>query len=160
MHPSAVAFYAAREREARAQARRESLDDKRIEFQRATLLDLQDALRDSLRGSVLALAWQQNFRTSPVKRGVWVLENILGTPPPEPPPNVPPLEDTKGEGKVMTLREQMTMHRKNEPCASCHKLMDPIGFALENFDADGGYRTMQGGEGGVSGYSSNGQRSS
>ena len=100
-------------------------------------------------GSVLALTWQQNFRTSPVKRGVWVLENILGTPPPEPPPNVPPLEDSKGDSKVMTLREQMTMHRKNEPCASCHKLMDPIGFALENFDADGAYRTMQGGEGGV-----------
>ena len=72
-----------------------------------------------------------------MKRGVWVLENILGTPPPEPPPNVPPLEDSKGDNKVMTLREQMTMHRKNEPCASCHKLMDPIGFALENFDADG-----------------------
>jgi len=100
-------------------------------------------------GSVLALAWQQNFRTSPVKRGVWVLENILGTPPPEPPPNVPPLEDTKGDNKIMTLREQMTLHRKNEPCASCHKLMDPIGFALENFDADGSYRTKQGGEGGV-----------
>jgi hypothetical protein len=100
-------------------------------------------------GSVLALTWQQNFRTSPVKRGVWVLENILGTPPPEPPPNVPPLEDSKGDGKVMTLREQMTMHRKNEPCASCHKLMDPIGFALENFDADASYRTKQGGEGGV-----------
>jgi hypothetical protein len=49
----------------------------------------------------------------------------------------------------MTLREKMTLHRKNEPCASCHKLMDPIGFALENFDADAGYRTMQGGEGGV-----------
>jgi hypothetical protein len=100
-------------------------------------------------GSVLALTWVQNFRTSPVKRGVWVLENILGTPPPEPPPNVPPLEDTKGDGKVMTLREQMTLHRKNEPCASCHKLMDPIGFALENFDADGKYRTKQGGDGGV-----------
>src|SRR4029077_1693526 len=95
------------------------------------------------------LAWQQNFRTSPVKRGVWVLENILGTPPPEPPPNVPPLEDSNGEKKVMTLREQMTLHRKNEPCASCHKLMDPIGFALENFDADGSWRTMQGGQGGV-----------
>jgi hypothetical protein len=100
-------------------------------------------------GSVLALTWVQNFRTSPVKRGVWVLENILGTPPPEPPPNVPPLEDTKGDGKIMTLREQMTLHRKNEPCAGCHKLMDPIGFALENFDADGKYRTKQGGDGGV-----------
>jgi hypothetical protein len=100
-------------------------------------------------GSVLALTWVQNFRTSPVKRGVWVLENILGTPPPEPPPNVPPLEDSKGDNKIMTLREQMTLHRKNEPCASCHKLMDPIGFALENFDADGKWRTKQGGDGGV-----------
>ncbi|MEO8100522.1 MAG: DUF1592 domain-containing protein [Acidobacteriota bacterium] len=100
-------------------------------------------------GSVLALAWQQNFRTSPVKRGVWILENILGTPPPEPPPNVPPLEDSAGDSKIMTLREQMTLHRKNEPCAGCHKLMDPIGFALENFDADGSWRTKQGGQGGV-----------
>jgi hypothetical protein len=100
-------------------------------------------------GSVLSLTWVQNFRTSPVKRGVWVLENILGTPPPEPPPNVPPLEDTKGDSKIMTLREQMTLHRKNEPCASCHKLMDPIGFALENFDADAKWRTKQGGDGGV-----------
>lgn len=100
-------------------------------------------------GSVLALAWQQNFRTSPVKRGVWILENILGTPPPEPPPNVPPLEDSNADNKVMTLREQMTLHRKNEPCAGCHKLMDPIGFSLENFDADGSWRTKQGGQGGV-----------
>src|SRR5579863_2802644 len=100
-------------------------------------------------GSVLSLTWVQNFRTSPVKRGVWVLENILGTPPPEPPPNVPPLEDTKSDGKVLTLREQMTLHRSMEPCAGCHKLMDPIGFSLENFDADGKWRTKQGGEGGV-----------
>jgi hypothetical protein len=90
-------------------------------------------------GSVLALTWVQNFRTSPVKRGVWVLENILGTPPPEPPRRTSlPLEDSvRATTRVMTLREQMTLHRKNEPCASCHKLMDPIGFALENFDADG-----------------------
>jgi hypothetical protein len=100
-------------------------------------------------GSVLSLTWVQNFRTSPVKRGVWVLENILGTPPPEPPANVPPLEDTNSDHRVMTLREQMTMHRKVEPCASCHKLMDPIGFALENFDADAAWRTRQGGDGGV-----------
>ena len=100
-------------------------------------------------GSVLSLTWVQNFRTSPVKRGVWVLENILGTPPPEPPPNVPPLEDSKGDNKIMTLREQMTIHRAMEPCASCHKLMDPIGFALENFDADAKWRTKQGGDGGV-----------
>jgi hypothetical protein len=100
-------------------------------------------------GSVLSLTYVQNFRTSPVKRGVWVLENILGMPPPEPPPNVPPLEDSKGDNKIMTLREQMTLHRKMEPCASCHKLMDPIGFAMENFDADGSWRTKQGGDGGV-----------
>ena len=100
-------------------------------------------------GSFLSLTWVQNFRTSPVKRGVWVLENILGTPPPEPPPNVPPLEEAKGDNKVMTLRDQMTMHRKVEPCASCHKLMDPIGFALENFDADATWRTREGGDGGV-----------
>ncbi|HEY4361000.1 MAG TPA: DUF1592 domain-containing protein [Bryobacteraceae bacterium] len=120
------------------------------EFRRVTLgPDL--AYRRGLlgQGSFLSLTWVQNFRTSPVKRGVWVLENILGTPPPEPPPNVPPLEDTKGDGKVLTLREQMTLHRSMEPCASCHKLMDPIGFSLENFDADGKWRTKQGGDGGV-----------
>jgi hypothetical protein len=101
-------------------------------------------------GSFLSVTWVQNFRTSPVKRGVWVLENILGTPPPEPPPNVPPLEDSKGgPERILTLREQMTIHRKQEPCASCHKLMDPIGFALENFDADAKWRTKQGGDGGV-----------
>jgi hypothetical protein len=101
-------------------------------------------------GSFLAVTWVQNFRTSPVKRGVWVLENILGTPPPEPPPNVPPLEDSAaGSGKVLTLRDQMTIHRKNEPCASCHRLMDPIGFALENFDADAKWRTHHGGDGGI-----------
>jgi hypothetical protein len=100
-------------------------------------------------GSFLSITFQQNFRTSPVKRGVWVLENILGTPAPEPPPNVPTLEaSTAGVTKVLTLREQMTLHRGQEPCASCHKLMDPIGFALENFDADGGWRTRQGGAGG------------
>ena len=101
-------------------------------------------------GSFLSIIWVQNFRTSPVKRGVWVLENILGTPPPEPPPNVPPLEDSKGGTEnILTLREQMTTHRKMEPCASCHKLMDPIGFALDNFDADAKWRTKQGGDGRV-----------
>jgi hypothetical protein len=120
-------------------------------FRRVTLGPDLDYRRGLLgQGSVLSLTWVQNFRTSPVKRGVWVLENILGTPPPEPPPNVPPLEDTKGgPEKILTLREQMTMHRKNEPCAGCHKLMDPIGFALENFDADAKYRLKQGGDGGV-----------
>jgi hypothetical protein len=120
-------------------------------FRRVTLPPELDYRRGLLgKGSFLAVTWTQNFRTSPVKRGVWVLENILGTPPPEPPPNVPALEDTKGpSGKVLTLRDQMTLHRTNQPCAGCHAIMDPIGFALENFDADGGWRDKQGGNGGV-----------
>jgi hypothetical protein len=121
------------------------------QFRRVTLGPELDVRRGLLgKGSFLAVTWTQNFRSSPVKRGVWVLENILGTPPPEPPPNVPALEDSADKsGKVLTLREQMTLHRKVEPCASCHKIMDPIGFALDNFDADGKWRTNQGGEGGV-----------
>ncbi|HEV8395787.1 MAG TPA: DUF1592 domain-containing protein [Vicinamibacterales bacterium] len=119
-------------------------------FRRVTLPPEMDYRRGLLgKGSFEAVTWTQNFRSSPVKRGVWVLENILGTPPPEPPPNVPALEETKGEsGKVLTLREQMTMHRVNPPCAGCHKIMDPIGFALEPFDADASFRTKQGGNGG------------
>jgi hypothetical protein len=119
-------------------------------FRRVRLGPELDARRGLLgKGSFLSVTWTQNFRTSPVKRGVWVLENILGTPPPEPPPNVPPLEDSAGgSAKNLTLREQMTVHRKNQPCAGCHKIMDPIGFALENFDADGKWRNKQGGDGG------------
>jgi mono/diheme cytochrome c family protein len=120
-------------------------------FRRVTLPPEMDYRRGILgKGSFLAVTWTQNFRSSPVKRGVWVLENILGTPPPEPPPNVPALEETKSDdGKALTLREQMTRHRATPTCAGCHKIMDPIGFALENFDADSGWRTKQGGEGGV-----------
>jgi hypothetical protein len=120
-------------------------------FRRVTLPASMDYRRGLLgKGSFLAVTWTQNFRSSPVKRGVWVLENILGTPPPEPPPNVPALEETKGEsGKVLTLREQMTLHRGSPTCAGCHKIMDPIGFALENFDADASWRTKQGGDGGM-----------
>ena len=100
-------------------------------------------------GSFLSVTFVQSHRTSPVKRGVWVLENILGTPPPAPPANVPALEDTDaGPDRVMTLREQMTAHRDNPACASCHRIMDPIGFALENFSADAKWRTKDGGEGG------------
>jgi hypothetical protein len=120
-------------------------------FRRVALGPELDHRRGLLgKGSFLAVTWTQNFRTSPVKRGVWVLENILGTPPPEPPPNVPALEETAAAaGKVLTLREQMTLHRRNPVCAGCHKIMDPIGFALDNFDADGKWRTKQGGDGGV-----------
>ena len=120
-------------------------------FRRVTLPAEMDYRRGLLgKGSFLAVTWTQNFRSSPVKRGVWVLENILGTPPPEPPPNVPALEDTRsGDGKTLTLREQMTLHRASPPCAGCHSIMDPIGFALENLDADASWRAKQGGDGGV-----------
>jgi hypothetical protein len=119
-------------------------------FRRVTLPPEMDYRRGLLgKGSFLAVTYTQNFRSSPVKRGAWVLENILGTPPPEPPANVPALEDTKGDGKPLTLREQMSLHRTQQPCAGCHKIMDPIGFALENLDADASWRTKQGGEGGM-----------
>ena len=70
-------------------------------------------------------------------RGKWILENLLGTPPPPPPPNVPPLPKTRRRRRRAAMREQMEQHRANPVCASCHKLMDPLGFALENFDAVG-----------------------
>jgi hypothetical protein len=73
------------------------------------------------------------------------LENILGTPPPPPPPNVPDLALKEGEGKPMTMRQQMEQHRANPACAACHKFMDPLGFALENFDGTGKWRTTDGG---------------
>jgi hypothetical protein len=114
------------------------------QFRRVTLGPEFDMRRGLLgKGSVLVVSSIPE-RTSPVKRGVWILENILGTKPPEPPPNVPPMEQTKGEaaGRVLTLRERMQSHRTNEPCASCHKIMDPIGFSLENFDATGRWRSV------------------
>ena len=90
-------------------------------------------------GSILTVTSHAN-RTSPVVRGKWILENLLGTPPPPPPPNVPPLDE--GEGVApRTMRERMEQHRRNPACASCHKIMDPIGLALENFDAVGAWRT-------------------
>ena len=79
--------------------------------------------------------------TSSVLRGKWVLENLLGTPPPLPPPDVPALEETTGAGKTLSMREAMEQHRANPVCASCHRLMDPPGFALEQFDAVGRFRT-------------------
>jgi hypothetical protein len=78
-----------------------------------------------------------------VTRGKYVLTNILGTPPPPPPPNVPPLDEKPG--KPLTMRERMEEHRKNPACSGCHKLMDPIGLSLENFDAIGRWREADGG---------------
>ena len=83
-------------------------------------------------------------RTSVVGRGKWVLENLLSSPPPPPPPNVPALAEQKSNGSVLTLRERMAQHRENPVCAGCHARMDPIGFALENFDAVGQWRTQEG----------------
>jgi hypothetical protein len=85
-------------------------------------------------------------RTSPVVRGKWVLENLLGTPPPAPPPDVPPLEETASDANE-TLRDRLVRHRSNAVCASCHALMDPIGFALENFNAIGQWRDNEYGAG-------------
>jgi hypothetical protein len=82
-------------------------------------------------------------RTSPVIRGKWILDNILGTPPPPPPANVPALE-AAGIGSTESLRQQLEKHRANPVCAGCHSRMDPLGFGLENFDAIGRWRTLDG----------------
>ena len=104
-----------------------------MQFRRVPVTD--DARRGMLgHGSILALT-SYNNRTSPVNRGKYVLTNILGTPPPPPPDNVPPLDETPG--KALSMRDRMEAHRRNPACAGCHKLMDPIGLALENFDGIG-----------------------
>jgi hypothetical protein len=79
-------------------------------------------------------------RTSPVQRGKWILENLFGAPPPQPPPGVEVNLDQTVNEKPTTLRQRMELHRKNPTCASCHKIMDPIGFSLENFDLVGTWR--------------------
>jgi mono/diheme cytochrome c family protein len=100
---------------------------------------------DSPRGGLLGqgsilIVTSYNDRTSPVRRGKWVLENLLGMPPPAPPPNVPPLKDNGIGGKVLSMRDRMIAHRGNPVCASCHAQIDPIGLATENFDAVGQWR--------------------
>ena len=112
-------------------------------FRRVTLTD--EARFGLLgQGSILTLTSVSN-RTSPVQRGKWVMIVLLGTPPPPPPPNVPPLKENQENGKAQSVRDKMEQHRKNEPCHSCHQLMDPIGLALENFDAVGAWRTKDSG---------------
>lgn len=113
----------------------------------------QDFVRVSLAGSrrrgvlsqasVLTLTSNPE-RTSPVKRGKWILENILGAPPPDPPPDVPQLDATQKAQPNLTLRQQLEVHRQNAVCASCHKTMDALGFGLENFDAVGRWRDKDG----------------
>ncbi len=117
-------------------------------FQRVTLTKEHDARRGLLgKGSLLAVS-SQPIRTSPVIRGYWILQNLLGVPPPPPPADVPELEtpaaDAAGNARVPSMREQMEHHRDNPACVGCHQLMDPIGFALEQFDAIGRWRTTDG----------------
>jgi hypothetical protein len=110
-------------------------------FRRVTL---GDDRRGGLlgQGSILTVTSYGN-RTSPVLRAKWVLENLLGTPPPPPPGDVPPFPAEQGEnGEIRSVRERLSQHRKNPVCANCHAPMDPLGFALENFDAVGKWRTI------------------
>jgi hypothetical protein len=97
-------------------------------------------------GSILTLTSHAD-RTSPVLRGKWVMEVLLGTPPPPPPPNVPDLEATAEaeDGRLRTVRERLEQHRASPACASCHRMIDPIGLALENFDVTGAWRIKDNG---------------
>ncbi len=110
-------------------------------FRRITLSGELDRRRGLLgKGSLLTVT-SYAHRTSPVLRGKWLLENVLGTPPPPPPPDVPELtEEAEVDGSILSLRERMEAHRSDPVCASCHRVMDPLGFALENFDGIGRWR--------------------
>ncbi len=114
------------------------------EFRRVALPDSRRGLLTQ--GSILLLTSVAD-RTSPVQRGKWVLQVLLGSPPPPPPPNVPALEDTKGsaDGRFLSVRERMEQHRSNPACVSCHRVIDPIGLALENFDVVGRHRIKDNG---------------
>ncbi len=108
-------------------------------------VELVDRLRGGVltQASILTLTSNPN-RTSPVKRGQWILQQILGTPPPPPPPNIEPLDESHQATESASLRDRMELHRSNPQCASCHSQMDPIGFALENYNAIGQWRTADG----------------
>ncbi|HLJ46411.1 MAG TPA: DUF1592 domain-containing protein [Bryobacteraceae bacterium] len=95
-------------------------------------------------GSILTVTSYPN-RTSVVQRGKWILENLLGAPPPPPPPTVPELKSHGEDGKLLTMRQQMEIHRANPTCAGCHSRMDPLGFAMENFNGVGQWRTVEAG---------------
>jgi mono/diheme cytochrome c family protein len=115
------------------------------EFQRVTVPEYRRGIFGH--ASVLTLTSIAD-RTSPVMRGKWVMEVLLGSPPPPPPPNVPALEETKGtnaSGRTLSVRERMEQHRSNPTCNSCHRVIDPLGLALDNFDATGRWRVKDGG---------------
>jgi hypothetical protein len=109
-------------------------------------VQIPDERRRGLLGqaSILTVTSYPN-RTSPVERGKWVLTNLLGVPPQPPPPNIPPLEEAGADGRVLPLRERMEKHRASPVCAGCHRMMDPIGFAMENFDGIGRWRDKEDG---------------
>ncbi|PYS05547.1 MAG: hypothetical protein DMG12_07210 [Acidobacteria bacterium] len=109
------------------------------DFRRVTLKE--DARRGLLGQASILTVTSYPTRTSPVQRGKWILTNVLGIPPNPPPPNIPALKERSDTGKPTTLRERMEEHRTNPTCAGCHRMMDPIGFSLENFDALGQWRT-------------------
>jgi hypothetical protein len=108
-------------------------------FRRVTLPAGLEERRGLLGKGGVLMATSHADRTAPSLRGKWVLENLLGTPPPPPPGNVPPLEE-QSAAAPKTMRERLEMHRTNPACTDCHALIDPLGFALENFDAVGGWR--------------------
>ena len=111
-------------------------------FRRVAVVD--EARRGLLgQGSILTVTSHAD-RTSPVVRGKWILDTLLGAAPPPPPPNVPPLKEKKDLARPMSMRQRMEEHRANPVCASCHRVMDPLGFALENFDAVGAWRARDG----------------
>jgi hypothetical protein len=112
------------------------------QFRRVTVPEERHGLLGQ--GSILLVTSVAN-RTSPVSRGKWILENLYGTAAPLPPPNVPPLKEGAGATQPTSVRERMEEHRTNPVCAACHKIMDPIGFSLENFDLIGKWRTTDGG---------------
>ena len=113
-------------------------------YRRVTLTD--EARKGLLGKGAILMVTSHPDRTSPVVRGKWVLENLLGAPVPPMANNVPPLsEDPNRAGKILTMRERMEEHRKNPTCAACHKIMEPIGLSMENFDATGAWRTRDGG---------------
>jgi mono/diheme cytochrome c family protein len=109
-------------------------------FRRVTLPDMRQRGGLLAHGGLLALT-SYPTRTSPVLRGKWLLDTILGAPPPSPPPNVPPLPERDEQGRTASVRERLEQHRRNPACATCHAIIDPPGFALENFDGLGAWRT-------------------
>src|SRR5215475_11875413 len=116
--------------------------------QQPQIVDLPEgSTRGGLLGMPAVLAVSSYpYRTSPVLRGAWILESILGTPPPPPPPNVPALEDSHDAAAAKTVRERLTQHRANPTCAGCHARIDPLGFALDNYDVIGRWRDQDAGK--------------